>query len=107
MKSFTSAFLLKKKVPKVYANVGVMLSKTKFMADFVAYDIVALFLDIFANVLTFQTKGIEAAISYFPFCESFLFKDGNKLWVVLLKYNLGGTEEFFPVCHQHFNFFFR
>ena len=71
MKSFTSSFLLKKKVPKVYANVGVMLSKTKFMADFVAYDIVALFLDIFTYVLAFQAEGIEAAISYFPCRQTF------------------------------------
>ena len=106
MKSFTSSFLLKKKVPKIYANVGVMLGKTKFMADFVAYDIVALFLDIFTYVLAFQAEGIETAVADFPFGKSLLLKMSYEFRMTLFEDGSSRDNESFSVCHKLLDFLF-
>lgn len=53
--SFTSAFCLQEKLAKVYADVGVMLVKSKPLTDLMADDVMTFLLDIFADIFTLET----------------------------------------------------
>ena len=104
--SFTSAFLVQKKVPQIDADVGVVLVQAKLLTNLVADNVVPFLLDIFADVLALQAEGIEAAITDLPVRESLVLQICDELGMALLKDNLGGTEELFPVGHQYVNLFF-
>ena len=86
--SFLRVFSLRKQVAEPYADVGVMLSQSKFLADFVADDVVALFLDELSYILAFQTECVEAAIADFPVCKSFLLEGGDECRVAFLEDDL-------------------
>ena len=105
--SFTSAFQVQKKVPQIDADIGIVLVEPKFLADFVADDVMSFLLDVLADIFSFQTEGIEAAITNFPVSKFFVLKVSNKLWMAFFKDNFRGAEKFFPVGHQNFNLFFR
>lgn len=97
MKSFTSAFLGQQKVPQPDADIGIVLAKAKFLAYFVAYDVMAFLLDILTYILAFEAEGIETAISDFPISKSFALKICYEFWVPLFKYDFCRAEEFLPV----------
>lgn len=61
--SFTSAFQVQKKVHQIDADIGIVLVEPKFLADFVADDVMSFLLDVLADIFSFQTEGIEAAIT--------------------------------------------
>lgn len=53
--SFTSAFCLQEKLAEVYADVGVMLIKSKPLTDLMADDVMTFLLDIFADIFSLET----------------------------------------------------
>ena len=100
-KSFTSALRLQKKLPEIDADVGIVLVQTQLLAYLVADDVVTLLLDILPDVLALQSEGIEAAVADFPIGEPLVLQEGRELGMVLLKENLGGAQELFPVSHHY------
>ena len=51
--SFTSAFQVQKKISQIDADVGIVLVEPKFLADFVADDVMPFLLDVLADILSF------------------------------------------------------
>ena len=84
-----------------------VLVEPEFLTDFVADDVVPLFLDILADVLALQAEGIEAAVADFPICKTFVLQVCRKLGMAFIEDHLCGAEKGFPVCHQDIDFFFR
>ena len=101
IESFTSARRLQKKLPEIDADVGIMLVQTQLLANLVADDVVTLLLNILTDVLALQSEGIEAAVADFPIGEPLVLQEGRELGMVLLKENLGGAQELFPVSHHY------
>ena len=101
IESFTSALRLQKKLPEIDADVGIMLVQTQLLANLVADDVVTLLLNILTDVLALQSEGIEAAVADFPIGEPLVLQEGRELGMVLLKENLGGAQELFPVSHHY------
>ena len=101
IESFTSALRLQKKLPEIDADVGIMLIQAQLLANLVADDVVTLLLDILPDVLALQSEGLEATVADFPIGEPLVLQEGRELGMVLLKENLGGAQELFPVSHHY------
>lgn len=54
--SFTSAFQVQKKVPQIDADIGIVLVEPKFLADFVADDVMSFLLDVLADIFPFRPR---------------------------------------------------
>ena len=60
------AFELREEVAEPDADVGVVFCETEFLADVVADDVVAFFLNVLSDFLAFEAEGVEAAVAYLP-----------------------------------------
>ena len=107
LESFTSALQVQKKVSQIDADVGIVLVEPEFLANLVADDIVALLLDVLADIFALQAEGIKAAVADFPVGKTFVLQVCRKLGMAFIEDHLCGAEKGFPVCHQDIDFFFR
>ena len=89
LESFTSAFLVQKKVPQIDADVGVVLVQAKLLTNLVADNVVPFLLDVFADVLALQTEGIEAAVTDFPIRKALVLQVCDELGMALLEDDFG------------------
>ena len=88
-KSLTSGILeplsIRNQRPQPDSYVRVVLSEPEFLADLATDDVMSFLLYEFSDFLAFQTESIEAAVSDFPVTQSFLLKDRNEPWMILLE----------------------
>ena len=66
-------FSLSEESSKPDSDVRVMFSKSELLAYFTADDIMPFLLYEIADVLSFKTEGVQAAVSDLPFCKAFIF----------------------------------
>ena len=86
---FSAPLCFRKQCPEPYPYVSVVLSEPELLADLAADDVVTLLLYELSDLLAFQAKCEKAAVSDFPVTQSFLLKDRNEPWMILLEYDLG------------------
>ena len=94
-----------KQLADVCTQCDAVLREAEFLTDIAAIVEVTLHLYVFANLLTFQPQGIEAAITQLPFVESATFKMLDKMRVAASKGHACRSHELLFVLQQRVNLF--
>ena len=70
-----------------------MLSQPQFLSDLAAVVEVALQLDIFPDLFSFQSQCVQAAIVYFPFIQATVFKVFDEFGMTARECQPGGRHK--------------